>query len=235
MPNARPGLHQARAPARRHGAPARPARRRARPRRRCGRAAPRCRRNRQLGDRRDAGTRRCRYRTAGRPAPPACRGAAGPATENCAHWSVAEHELHVELRPQHLVAELHVLEHALRIGGGRGHEEAIVGEARRRAVVEHEAVLAQHHAVTRASDRQGGERVDVEAIEERAGVRALDIDLAQRGHVAEADRRADSAHLAVDRLAPLALAVAREVLRAQPRPGFHEDRALLGAPTRASA
>ena len=66
---------------------------------------------------------------------------------------------------------------------------AIVGQARGRAVVHHEAVLAQHHAVARLADRQGGERVDVEAVEEVADVGALHVDLAEGRDVAEPDRR----------------------------------------------
>ena len=52
--------------------------------------------------------------------------------------------LHVEVRPEPLVAELDVLHHLAGVGRGGGHEEVLVAEARRGAVVEDEAVLAQH-------------------------------------------------------------------------------------------
>ena len=52
------------------------------------------------------------------------------------------------------------------------------------AVIEHHAVLAQHDAVAGAADRKRRDSVGVEEIEEAAGIGALDIDLAERRHVA---------------------------------------------------
>ena len=79
--------------------------------------------------------------------------------------------LHVELGPQHLLAELEVLHHLGRVGGGGGHEVVVLGEPRGGAVVQHEAVLAQHQPVARLADRQRREGVGVDAVEEDAGVR----------------------------------------------------------------
>ena len=76
----------------------------------------------------------------------------------------------------------------------------ILGEPRRGAVVEHEAVLAQHQPIARLADRQRREGVGIDAVEEDAGVRPLHVDLAERRHVAHADRLADIRHLAVHRV-----------------------------------
>ena len=65
--------------------------------------------------------------------------------------------------------------------------KCVVGEPRGRAVVEDEAVLAQHQAVARLADRQRREGVGVDPVEEGGRVRALDVDLAEGRDVADAD------------------------------------------------
>jgi hypothetical protein len=62
--------------------------------------------------------------------------------------------LHVEFRPQHLPAIFEMLHHLGGVRGGGGHEEVVLGEPGRGAVVHHDAVLAQHQAVARLADRQ---------------------------------------------------------------------------------
>lgn len=74
-------------------------------------------------------------------------------------------------------------EDALGVGGGRRHEEALGAEAGGCAVVEGEAVLAQHQAVARAAGAEVGEAIDVEAVEENADVGAGELDLAEGGDV----------------------------------------------------
>ena len=61
---------------------------------------------------------------------------------------------------------------------------------RSRAVVHDEAVFAQHQAIAHFPDRQRREHVDVDAIEECARIRALDVDLAERRDITNADARA---------------------------------------------
>ena len=231
MPNSRARLHDAPRSARRHSAPAPRSRRRARPRTRCGTAAPARRRT-------TVSSAAAMY---------------GNAALEMSCWRIDDAAQHVararpgdrELRP--------LLGHRARtarrapatapggrtrmccitlagVGRGGRHEEAVVGEARGGAVVHHEAVLAQHHAVARPADRQGGAGVDVEAVEERAGVRPLHVDLAERRDVADADRRAHRAHLAVDASRASRVSPAAEPLRAQPRPGLDEHGALLLRP-----
>ncbi len=82
-----------------------------------------------------------------------------------------------------------------RLGGRGGHEEAALAEARRRTVVEDDAVVPQHDAVARAPDWQAGEPVGIDPVEEGDRVRTLDIDLAQRRDVHQACRVARIAHL----------------------------------------
>ncbi len=139
-------------------------------------------------------------------------------------------ELHIELRPQHLMTMLHVLVDRHRVGGGGGHEPVLLAEPCDRAVVHHTPVLAQHHAVARAADGERLPTVGVEALDEAQRVRTLELDLAERRHIAETDGRAHRLDLADDGWQPIRLARTREVLRTQPRPGFDEHRALLARP-----
>ncbi len=137
--------------------------------------------------------------------------------------------LHVELRPQRLVAELDMRHDAAGIGGGGGDEIMPGREMADGAVVEQEAVLAQHQAVARLAGLQGREAVAIEAVEQRGGIRPLEIDLAQSRDIADADRLANGHDLAGGGGAPV-LARLREPGRAQPEAGLHEHRTHLLAP-----
>ena len=64
----------------------------------------------------------------------------------------------------------------------------------------------------------------------RVAIGPVQLDLAQRGDVAEADPLAHRSDLAVDRLQPILVAGAREILRPKPRPGFNQHRAMLLCP-----
>ena len=139
-------------------------------------------------------------------------------------------QLHVEFGQQHLPAEFEVLHHQPGLGRGGGQEVVVVGQPRRRAVVIDEAVLAQHQPVARLADGEAGEGVDVDAVEEGAGVGALHVDLAERRDVADADAAAHRLDLARHRFQPVRLAGLRIPLRALPQAGVDEDRALLGGP-----
>ena len=139
-------------------------------------------------------------------------------------------ELHVEFRPQPLVAELHVLQDLGGVGGGGGDDEAILAEARGGAVVEHEPVFAQHEAVASLADCEGLPAVGIEALQELGCVRPLQVDLAERRDIAEAHARANGTHLAAHALEPIGLAGLRIPLRAQPIARLDEHRALLLRP-----
>ena len=136
----------------------------------------------------------------------------------------------VQARPQALAGELHVAEHHNGVRRRRRHDEMVLAEPRGRAVVVGDAVFAQHQAVAHLADRQLGEAVGVELVEEFRGVAALDIDLAQGRDIADADRAAGLQDLPVDRLPPVVLARPRKPLGAQPHAGLDEDGALPGRP-----
>ena len=139
-------------------------------------------------------------------------------------------QLHVEFRKQHLPAEFEMLHHRPGLGGGGGQEIVVVGQPRRGAVVIDHAVLAQHQPVARLADGEVGEGVDVDAVEEGAGIRAVHVDLAERRDIAEADAAAHRLDLARHRFQPVLLARLRIPLRALPQAGVDEDRALLRRP-----
>src|SRR5262249_44007712 len=139
-------------------------------------------------------------------------------------------ELHVQFRPQHLMAELHVLKHLCSVGGGCRHEKAIVRKAGSRAVVHDETILTQHRAITCLADCERRPDINVEPVEEECGIRSLNSDLAERRHIAEANGGSDAAHLAVHRLQPVAIARAWKILSTQPEPGLGKDRILLLGP-----
>src|SRR4029079_7862455 len=110
-----------------------------------------------------------------------------------------------------------------RVHRGRGHVIMVRLEARGGAVVEHEAILAQHHAVAGLTDGERRESVGIDAVEEGAGVAALHVDLTERRDIAHADMIADIRNFAVDRILWI-LASARGGERAAPRPGvYHND------------
>src|SRR6516225_9120832 len=128
------------------------------------------------------------------------------------------------------MAELHVLKHLCGVRGGCGHEITIVRKAGSRAVVHHETILAQHRAITCLADCERRPVIDVEPIEEECGIRSLNIDLAERRHIAEANGGSDAPNLAVHCLQPVAIARAGKILSTQPEPGLDKDRVLLLGP-----
>ena len=143
--------------------------------------------------------------------------------------------LHVELRPEHLVAELEVLHDLDRVRRGRGHEVVVVGEARGGAVVE-------RRSRPRAASRRSGpcrpaasRRCWRRPGRGRRRRPALHVDLAEGRDVADADPLARRPDLARHRLEPVALARLGEPLGAQPEAGLDEDRAALRGPGDATA
>ena len=79
------------------------------------------------------------------------------------------------------------------------HQEVFFRKPRRHAVVEHHALFVQHEAVAAAPDAQLPPAVDVDAVQERRGVRPPDVDLAERRRVEHSHRVADGEALPVDR------------------------------------
>ena len=139
-------------------------------------------------------------------------------------------EVHLQLRPERLGAEFQMGEHT---GGERrcgGHEEMIVAEAARRAVIVDHTVFSQHDAVARLADGEPGEAVAIDPVEESGGVLAEDLDLAERRDVAKPGIFPDIQHFAIDAVAPRRFARAREPGGAIPEAGFHEGCAVLLRP-----
>ncbi len=99
-----------------------------------------------------------------------------PASHQRIHWSIAS-----------------------RLPGPGGHEEPIATEAGDGAVVEDDAGLVGHRAVADAPGAQVAEPVRVQPVEIRPGVRAADVELAERGDVDEADTLADGVDIRRDR------------------------------------
>ena len=153
----------------------------------------------------------------------------GPASAAAAHCSVTEVDEDVELRPVDLQQPLEVLHHSDRIDGRRRHQVVRGSEARGRAVVVDDAVLAQHHAVAAAADGERVPAVDVDAIQQFGDVAPLQLDLAERGDVDHAHVRAHVLRLAVRGVVGR-LAGSRIRMRPLPQPGVDEARAVLDVP-----
>src|SRR5262245_15044014 len=128
------------------------------------------------------------------------------------------------------MAELHVLKYLCSVRGGRRHQEAIVRKAGSRAVVHDETILAQHHAITCPANYERRPDIDVQPVEEESGIRSLNIDLAERRYITEANGGSDAPHLAVHRLQPVAFARAGKILSTQPEAGLDKDRILFLGP-----
>ncbi|MPM07842.1 hypothetical protein SDC9_54151 [bioreactor metagenome] len=139
-------------------------------------------------------------------------------------------QLHVKLGPQALPAEFHVAIDRPGLRRGGGDDVMVLAKTRAGAVIIGKAVLAQHQTIAHHADLQRGHGIGIDPVEEFARARPLHIDLAKRGHVADADARARRQHLAVDTLAPVRLARAGEVLRPHPGSDLDEGRALRRRP-----
>src|SRR5207247_2217188 len=125
---------------------------------------------------------------------------------------------HLQLRPLELKQALQVLHYVDRVDRGRGHEVVRGGQARCGAVVEYDAVVAQHHAVAAAPWRKRVPAVDVDAVEELRNISALQFDLAERRDVDYAHARADIERLAAGGIVGR-FAGSRIRMRPQPQPG----------------
>ena len=133
------------------------------------------------------------------------------------------------MRPLGLQPFLHPVQDAGGAAGGGEHLEAVVGQAHDGAVVDHHAVDAAHDAVPQHADPERAHQVGVEHVEERAGIGALDIDLAQRRAVEDADTCSGSGAFAQHRGVHV-LPGERVVARALPLADVLEHRAARDVP-----
>ena len=76
--------------------------------------------------------------------------------------------VHPQLRPLGLQPLLHPVEDLRRAAGGGEDEEAVLGQAQHRAVVDHHAVDPAHDAVADRADLQAAHQVRVEPVEQDA-------------------------------------------------------------------
>ena len=95
--------------------------------------------------------------------------------------------MHIQIRPQALPRKFKVAEHGHSVGGRRCHDKMRLAEARGGSVVIGDAVFAQHQAIPDLSNRYFQERVAIDAVQELSSIAPLNVDFAQRGHVANAD------------------------------------------------
>ena len=130
----------------------------------------------------------------------------------------------LEVRPFALAPFLEPARDAAGAAAGRRDHEVLAAEARDGAVVDDDAVLVEHQAVADPAVLELRHVVDVEAVEELRGVRAGDLDLAERGGVEDADARAHGRGLALHGLRG-GLALAQVAGGAHPAAGFPPVRA----------
>ncbi len=138
-------------------------------------------------------------------------------------------QVHLQVRPFGLLVDLQPLQHACRATGGGGHDEVVLADAGGHAVVEDHAVFLAHQAVAGLAHVELGPGVGVDAVEELARIRALDVDLAQ-------GRGVEQAHAVAHGLAFTGhgsvhvLAAAREVPGALPLADVFELGTVLHMP-----
>ena len=124
---------------------------------------------------------------------------------------------------------LHVVQHGRGAARGGGDVEAVGCEPGDDAVVQHEAVLAQHKGIAAASDGQTGDIDRINQIEECRGIRANDFDLAERGGVEQTHGTAHGTAFARDG-GGLRFAGARKAAGTLPGADVLEDRTLRRGP-----
>ena len=179
-------------------------------------------RNTRAGDARDRGLAHGHEREVSRARPPGPAPARrrtsrdlGPTTAIVAHCSVTD--VAWTRSSGHSVWS-HSSSHSStrrRVAGGRGHVPAVVAEAAGDTVVEDHAVGMAHQPVAARTDLQVREAVRVDAVEEHADVRPLEVDLAEGRGVHHGHGTASRRSLAQDGLVHR-LTVAREVARPLP-------------------
>ena len=104
-------------------------------------------------------------------------------------------------------------------------------QPRGRAVVIGNTIFAEHQTIADLADGQCFEAVGIDFVQEFGGVFALNVDLAQRGHVADANGFACHLDLTIDRVTPAFFAGAYKPLRAQPVADLDKGCAILFGPT----
>src|SRR5439155_2495391 len=106
---------------------------------------------------------------------------------------------HLQFGPLGLQPFLEPIENGAGIAGRRRDDKPVEREAGADTVVEDHAVVRAHDAVAAAADRQALPTVDIDAVEQAAGVAAMEFDLAEGRGVEERDAVARGEALAAYR------------------------------------
>lgn len=125
--------------------------------------------------------------------------------------------------------KLEVRHHGRRIGRRRRQDEQPLSPAGDGAVVEDDSVLSEQHAIPRLADLQRAYPIGIHPIQEDACVRALDLDLAERGYVHDTHVLADIPAFALPRLR-IGLVATQVCLRPQPEIRRSHHRAIAHMP-----
>ena len=91
---------------------------------------------------------------------------------------------HIPSRMMDLMAEIEMVHHRHRLCGCGGDQKMLLAQPCHRAVIHHEAVFAQHQAVTGAAHRQGRDQIAIDKIQKGGGIAALYLDFAERRDIA---------------------------------------------------
>ena len=108
-------------------------------------------------------------------------------------------EVHLEVGPLGLQPALHPGQHARCTAGGGVHQIVVFAQPHGDTVVKHHAVFVQHQAIAAFANFELGPGVAVHPVQQNAGVRALNVDLAQGGAVERADAVAHRQRFALHR------------------------------------
>ena len=136
----------------------------------------------------------------------------------------------VHTGPQALACEFHVAEDRACIGRGRCHDKVVFAQTRRGAIIHNDAIFAHHQTIANLADCKFGKAVSVDLVQESGCVAALNVDLAQRGDVTDANGSSCRFDFAVNAVAPAFFAAFAKPLRAQPCASFDEVRAVSFGP-----
>ena len=123
-------------------------------------------------------------------------------------------QLHVHVWVKALTHELHVAINAHSIGRRRGDNEVIFGKACRRAVIHRDPVFSQHQPIADLAHGEFRKSIGVYLIQKVSRICALNVDLAQSGHVTDAHGFPGLENLTIHRLPPMGFTRFREPLRA---------------------
>ena len=106
-------------------------------------------------------------------------------------------QIDLQIGPFGLQVILQMHQHLRGIAGGGGHQEPVLRQPYRHAIVEHHAVLAQHQPIARLADAQFQPGIGIDAIQELRRVWPLYLDLTEGGGIQDAYSGAGRLHLPV--------------------------------------